>query len=727
MKKRKNPIPKDKKLSENLKKVIKQFFTGKGFQPSTLDELMGRLALPPLHKKTVLQCLKELLQEGAIEKCGDQYTSKIDTSLIVSGVISVHPRGFGFLRTAPGSGFDQDIFVPKHLTQHAVDGDVVEVKVSLETVSEKGPEGRVISIIERTRTHVAGIIREISRDGEIIAYVPLLGDRKKVMVENEENHPLKVGDRIIMEVSDWGTKETDTVCRFSHLLGHISDPSCDIDAAIEEFELRSDFPLPVLSDAQAFGTKVLTKDMKNREDLRDLKSITIDPDTAKDFDDALTIQKTPGGGFHLRVHIADVSHYVQSDSPLDKEASLRCNSTYFPGFCLPMLPPSLSENLCSLKPNVNRLAVSVLMDFDKNGSLENYRITRSVIKSVKRFTYGEAKFVLDGKKKSPHLKELELMVELCLLLKKHRYERGSIEFALPELIIVVDENGVPKETLSSEYDITHQMVEEFMLKANEIVARHLSEQGKEVSYRIHEEPSKENMREFASIAGAFGFNLPDEPKAEELQELFEKALGTPHGPYLAISYIRSMQMAIYSPENVGHYGLSLTHYCHFTSPIRRYVDLVIHRLLFEEERSQEIIHAISDRCSEQERVSSRAETRVRLLKKLRYLKQLLEGDPNRHFEAVITKAVPFGVYFELEDLMLEGFLHVSELEEDYFVYEESFRRLKGRRTGIKYEPGRKIDVMVKGVDLIFLKAEWNLLGSAPQFPKTKKKGKKRRK
>lgn len=727
MKKQKKPIPKDKKLSENLKKVIKQFFTGKGFQPSTVDELMSRLALPPQHRKITLLILKELIQEKAIEKCGDQYTSKIDAALIVSGVISVHPRGFGFLRTAPGSGFDQDIFVPKHLTQHAVDGDVVEVKVSLETVSEKGPEGRVISIIERTRTHVAGIIRAVNTDGDIAAYVPLLGDRKKVQVENEEDRPLRVGDRIIMEVSDWGTKDTDTVCRFSHLLGHISDPSCDIDAAIEEFELRSDFPLPVLSDAQAFGTKVLAKDMKNREDLRDVKSITIDPDTAKDFDDALTIQKKPNGEFHLRVHIADVSHYVQSDSPLDKEASLRCNSTYFPGFCLPMLPPSLSENLCSLKPNVNRLAVSVLMDFDKNGSLKSYRIVRSVIKSVKRFTYREAKAVLDGEKKSPHSKELELMVELCLLLKKHRYNRGSIEFALPELIIVVDENGVPKETLSSQYDITHQMVEEFMLKANEIVARHLSEQGKEVSYRVHEEPSKENMREFASIAGAFGFRLPDEPSAEELQELFEKALGTPHGPYLAISYIRSMQMAIYSPENVGHYGLSLTHYCHFTSPIRRYVDLVIHRLLFEEEKSQETIRAVSDRCSEQERISSRAETRVRLLKKLRYLKQLLDGDPHRNFEAVITKAVPFGVYFELEDLMLEGFLHVSELDEDYFVYEESFRRLKGRRTGIKYEPGRKIQVMVKGVDLIFLKAEWNLIGSTPQFQKTKRKSKKKRK
>ena len=450
---------------------------------------------------------------------------------------------------------------------------------------------------------------------------------------------------------------------------------------IEEYGIRSDFQKRVIKEAKNYGTSVSRTDIAQREDLRDWEIFTIDPDTAKDFDDALSLAKDKKGHYHLGVHIADVSHYVTPGSALDTEAALRCNSTYFPGTCLPMLPSVLSDNLCSLKEKVNRLTVSVLVEFDPEGNQVKYRIARTVIRSAKRFTYREAKEVLDRKKKSKHAKTLDLMVELCQLLKRKRYDRGSIEFAIPDLVIIVDEKGVPLRTDYVEYDITHQLVEEYMLKANELVATHITNQGKLVAYRIHDEPSEENMKEFATLARAFGYELPDRPTQAQLQKMFDEALQTPQGQHLASSFIRRMRLAVYSADNIGHYGLALTHYCHFTSPIRRYVDLVAHRIIFGDTPDQQMLDSISKMCSERERISAKAENSVSLLKKLRLLKSLKEEDPYKEYEAIITRVKPHGLTFEVLEMMTEGFLHVSELENDYYVFEEREMRLRGRHTG----------------------------------------------
>ncbi|MBI3237037.1 MAG: RNB domain-containing ribonuclease, partial [Chlamydiales bacterium] len=283
------------------------------------------------------------------------------------------------------------------------------------------------------------------------------------------------------------------------------------------------------------------------------------------------------------VHIADVAHYVKPGSALDQEAIIRCNSTYFPGTCIPMLPEQLSNELCSLKPEVVRLTVSVLMDFDKEGTLIGHEVVRSCIYSAKRFTYFEAKDVLDKKVKSPYAKSLELMVELCQLLKKKRHERGSIDFALPETVILIDEKGEPTGVKKIEYDITHQLVEEFMLKANEMVAKELNLRKRPVLYRVHEEPSEENFTDFYQFARSLGFTLPAKPTPIDIQEMFDEAKKSPHSHQLSVAFIRSMRLAQYSPNNIGHFGLALEHYSHFTSPIRRYSDLVTQRLLFNEE------------------------------------------------------------------------------------------------------------------------------------------------
>lgn len=702
---------KEERLFQNLLKLIEQFMGGKGFSSMTEFELMKRLSLPDQHLELFREALHSLTERELVEEHpGGRYAWKKTNQDLVTGIIKMHPRGFGFVHPENTPLLTQDIFIPKHLTKNAVDGDTVEVEINNEVYSEKGPEGKVVAILSRARTHMAGIVNFIDDHGDIYAYAPLLGSQQRILVKmpESEEKPLRVGDRIVMEVISWGNKEDETVCRLSHTIGNIDDPSCDIEAAIEEFEIRSDFPSKVTEEAERFGTTVGKGDLRSRQDLRQLEIFTIDPDTAKDYDDALNVSKDENGHYHLGVHIADVSHYVKTGTALDIEAQERGNSTYFPGRSVPMLPRALSDNLCSLKPGVIRLTVSVSMHFDASGELIEHKIFRSYIKSAKRFTYKEAKQVLDGEKESPHKPTLELMVELCHLLKKKRYDRGSVEFALPELAILVNDKGVPTHTDYITYDITHQMVEEFMLKANELVAWDLSEKGKNLTYRVHGEPAEDHLKDFSTLAAAFGFKVPTSPEPRDIQRLFEEAGDTPYNNYLAASYIRRMRLALYSAENIGHYGLSLTHYCHFTSPIRRYIDLVVHRILFGDSDDLQYLQYISSHCSEQERMSAKAENSVVLLKKLRLLKTFQEQDPYREYEAIVTRVKNFGFHFEINDLMLEGFLHIAELEEDYFVFEERLMRLRGTRKGSTYASGDTITVMLKEVDFISAETKWYL-------------------
>lgn len=720
------PKIKNTKLFLNYLKVIEQYVIGKSYSPMGIKELREKLSIIEAHHEILELVLEELTKKNILKLTRGLYVPNLDIPDVVPGTIRMHPRGFGFVQPDDPIASPQDIFIPKHLTKNAVDGDRVEVSINTNSFSEKGPEGKVVAITSRGRTHLAGVISDINGDIPLV-YVPLLGSEQRVLLVDTRHEVLEAGDRVVMEVIDWGGEQKETLCRFSHKIGNISDPSCDIDAAIEEFEIRSDFPHAVTEEAKSLGKTVSQKDIANRVDLRDVECITIDPDTAKDFDDAITVSKDENGNYHLGVHIADVSHYVKPGSALDYEAQQRCNSTYFPGRCIPMLPPELSENLCSLKPKVNRLTVSALMTFDPTGEMIDYKIVRSVIKSAHRFTYKEAKLVLDKKKKSIHSDSLELMVTICQLLKKKRYERGSVEFAMPELVVIVDEKGVPYKTDYVEYDITHQLVEEFMLKANETVAKHLDAQGRDLPYRVHDEPSEDNLKDFAALATAFGFHLPMKPEPSDIQRMFDQALKSPFGQYLATSYIRRMRLAVYSPTNIGHYGLALTHYCHFTSPIRRYVDLVSHRLLFEKPIDLRELESITLQCSEQERISSKAENSVVLLKKLRLLKTYQDKDPQKQYEAIITRVKPFGMYFEILDLLLEGFIHISEIGQDYYIYDEKAKSLRGDNYKENYVSGEKIFVMVKTIDFIGLECLWHMVGSEKKDKYHERKGRKRKK
>jgi ribonuclease R len=705
--------PKQKRLMDNLSKSILQFMAGKRYIPMKQSELLERLHIPQQLWDVCSKIITGFIETGEIHVDKNRLVIEKEKEEVISGILRMHAKGFGFVIPDNPSECPQDIFIPKHLTDNAVDGDHVEVVLNLETLSDKGPEGRIVSVLKRARKYLAGIIRQVNANADIMAYVPILGISKPVIVYAAAQNSLKIGDRVILNVLEWGTEREPTTCELSSVIGNIDDPTFDVSAAVEEFDLRSVFPKAVIDQAKSYGKKISAKELKKRVNLSKEECFTIDPDTAKDFDDALTLKRDRKGHYHLGVHIADVAHYVPPDSPLDKEAIRRANSTYLPGTVIPMLPEELSNELCSLQPDEIRLTVSVLMNFDKNGTLLKQEVVRSYIKSKKRFTYFEAKDVLDGKKKSSHAKTLKLMVDLCHLLKKKRYERGSIDFALPEIVIVTDEKGEPLGTKKIEYDITHQLVEEFMLKANEAVAMELNRRGKRLIYRVHEMPQEENFEDFLQFARTLGFKVVSKPSPSDLQALFEEAKKTPFFQQLSVAFIRSMRLAQYSPENVGHFGLALEHYCHFTSPIRRYSDLIIERLLFDEEPEEINLEKIAQHCSEQERVSFRAEVSVKTLKKLRLLQKYFNEDPHREYKAIVTKIKPFGIYFELQDLMFEGFLHISELENDYFIFDEKRNLLLGRSSGKVHKLGEQIKVRLARVDLILLESNWILYSELP--------------
>lgn len=686
------------KIAHNLTNTLMQYVEGKRFSPSTFEDIVDHLNIAPVHHEIFKELLETLVLKKKL-KFQNQKFMRAESVNLVTGSISIHKKGFGFVKNTEGP----DVFIPKHSVLDAVDGDIVEVEVN-PVVSAKGAEGIVIAIIKRSRTHLAGTI--IGKSGNhYIAFSPLLGLEKKIFVTSSV--VLKEGDRIICRVTNWGSDEKENVeAILDRHIGHISDPSIDVKAAIEEFELPVGFTKESLKEAKSYGKTISIEDIGDRRDLTKWECVTIDPDTAKDYDDAISLTMDERGHYHLGVHIADVAYYVKAGMHLDAEAFARCNSTYFPGECVPMLPEALSNELCSLKPKVIRFTQSVFAEIDPNGNVVRYEIDRSAIKSAKRFTYKEAFDVIQKKKKSVHAPLLKRMVDLCLLLKQKRFERGSIDFSMTDTIVKIDAHGEPQGLEKVEYDITHQMIEEFMLKANEIVAIHLNSIGKTLIYRVHEQPSDDSFQDFYTFARAFGFNLPNNPTHRDIQKMFLEAKDSPLLPQLSVGFIRSMRLAAYSPDNIGHYGLALEHYCHFTSPIRRYTDLIIQRLLFNELPPDTDVKAIATACSEKERISFKAESSVIVLKKLRLANKSFQEDPTTIYPAIVTKVKPFAFFFEVQEFSLEGSFHVSEIGNDFYEYNATKMSFRGKRSGKTFATGQQILVRLDKVDFLTRVATW---------------------
>lgn len=720
-----------KQVIHKVQKALKQklqAFKKKSTSPHIkFSELCHLFQLPRKFHPILHDLLLEEEAKGELELSGRKII--FQKRCLIEGKFSQHRRGFGFVTPSANQALKEDVFIPAQYTKNAVSGDRVAVFYTQDPKSSKGPEGKIYEIIERAHKDVTGIIiKRADRDhSNYYVYLPALGQKAEAIVQSKRKK-LRAGDRITAKVLFWGEGQEPIFCELKKILGHISDPSIDNEIATLEFKIPTQFSKQALQQTTKLPSKVLLKDIQKRKDLRHLTCITIDPDTAKDFDDALSLTRDDKGNYDLGVHIADVSHYIPPGSPLDKEAIKRCNSTYLPGTCIPMLPEKLSNGLCSLKPNVNRLAVSVLVKISKTGKIKNYQIIRSVIKSRKRLTYNEAKQILDGKKPSPFKKLIEEMTELCSLLKKQKAQRGTVDLAIPGSVILVDKKGKPQKIEIVEYDITHQLVEEFMLLANELVATDLSKKGKELSYRIHEEPDRNNLIEFAQIANSFGFSIKDPLDLKEIQKSFVQAQNSPYFSQMAMCFIRCMKLAFYSPDNIGHYGLQLDYYCHFTSPIRRYIDLVVHRILFSAYKEPPDLHHLSQECSDKERVSAKAEMATKTLKILRLLKEKYEEDPYATYNAFVTKVRPQGIFFEVTDYLLEGYLPLSCIDIDYFIFAEKTASLKGRDTHIQVNVGTKLEVFIKDIDLITSQCFWDFYQFTGQIKrkKSKKKYKKKR-
>lgn len=684
---------------------------GKRYQPMGQIALIKKLKFPSSLHSICKEIIGSFILEGKIIVQKNRLMLPEKEKLFTSGQIKMHPRGFGFVSPDEAHDRNEDIFIPKPYTLGAVDQDRVKVEITTKPGNTKGPEGRVIEIIDRGRKTLVGIMIEVdsisSRKKPIKgqAFVPLLGPSKGVMVEQLPEN-IRVGDRVLLKVLKWEDANAPTTSELVEKLASIEEAKADIPIATLEYGIRKEFPAKVLEEAKKFGNRVQKKDMAGRVDLTDQACLTIDPKTAKDFDDALYVEKTKNG-FELFVHIADVAHYVKEGSCLDNEAQLRANSTYFPGTCLPMLPEELSNNLCSLKEKVIRLTATVHMSFDSSGELLNYKIFRSFIKSKKRLTYEDAFKILNREKRSPFTSALDSMKELCLLLKELRRKRGSVDLALPELQLEINEEGFPTGYHIVEYDISHQIVEEFMLKANEMVATHQREKSKGSLFRIHESPTEENLEEFYALAKLYGFQLSPAPTPEEITKLFEEAKESPFLKQLSVAFIKSMKLAYYSPNNVGHYGLSLENYCHFTSPIRRYSDLIVQRILFNDKQTIEL-KDVAQNTSEKERISFRAETSVLNMKKLRFFHLLLKDRGLIRFKAQITKVKPFGLFFDIDPFMIEGFIHISRIGRDFFEFNPLTSTLIGDHSHETFVSGQKIDVELLSVDLIHQLTEYRI-------------------
>ncbi len=686
---------------EAIKRKILGAVYRKYYRPLTRKNLFRQLSLSHRFYPVYSSLLDDLVSSGMMEAKEDRYLPRPAHV----GTIRTHPKGFAFVQIDPPSPYKEGIFIPSSEVGSAVDGDRVTVEV--DPLAKRGAEGKVISIIQRKRSQIRGTIHHFDKQGVAQVYSPLLGRLRLISVE-ASSRSYQVGDRVLLTIENWGEKSAPPRGLIIRSFGSIQDPLIDIESTIEEFELPSLFPPSASKESSEMVPPSASKEssemdhasLHSRDDYSGWTSMTIDPQTAKDFDDALSIRKEASGIYHLGVHIADVAHYIREGSSLDSAAFERGVSTYFPGYCLPMIPSLLSDDLCSLKPNLIRLTISILIDFDPDGTMIGYSIKRSYIKSVQRFSYEEAKAVLDGTIASPYLQPLQWMVELSLLLKNKRNARGSIDFAIPELALLIDEQGMPYGTKLIEYDITHQLVEEFMLKANELVAKNLIDQGKAAVFRIHESPSLENFEEFYNMARFFGFALPQRPEKEDVLSLFEKAKEGPYLQQLAVRFIRCLKNAYYSSDNVGHYGLALDHYCHCTSPIRRYTDLIIQRILFNEQKSIEHLQQIATHCSERERIAFKAESHLKTLKKLRLLKRWVDENPLMSLSVIISKIERSGALFYIQELALDGFFSL---------------RLLSSQLSRRYLVGEKVEVRPSKIDLILLEVKWELV-----LPKRKK-------
>ncbi len=689
---------------EKRKKVVYELICSEFYVPMKLKEMAIFMEIPKEQREELSEVLETLLLEGKIEvsQKGKYQKSK---GKFLTGVFSAHPKGFGFVTV---DGMDADLYISEDDVHGAMHQDVVQV-LSKPGSNGKRPEGKIVKILTRGTTQLVGLYQESKNFGFVI---PDNGRyTKDIFIPKEYNKGAMNGHKVVVLLTSYGTQEKSPEGKVLEILGHISDPGTDVLSIVKGYELPVEFPEKVMHQAERTPSEISEADCKGRMDLRDVKMVTIDGEDAKDLDDAVSLSMD-GDHYLLGVHIADVANYVQENSAMDREALKRGTSVYLVDRVIPMLPRRLSNGICSLNAGEDRLALSCLMTIDKKGNVIDHVISESVIHVDRRMTYTSVKKILEDQDPEEMATYQEFvpmfqnMQQLAAILRGKRRKRGSIDFDFPETKILLDEEGTPVDILPYERNTATRLIEDFMLIANETVAEDAFWQELPFVYRTHDNPDPDRMRKLSTFINNFGYTIhfkDEEIHPKELQKLLEKLEGTPEEAQISRLTLRSMKQAKYTPESHGHFGLAAKYYCHFTSPIRRYPDLQIHRILkdtlrgrMNEERIahyQNILEEVAKQSSERERKAEEAERETIKLKKVEYMSQHLEEE----FDGVISGVTAWGIYVELPNTV-EGLVHAASLQGDYFEYNEREYELIGTHTGKTYKLGQAVRVRVTGAD-----------------------------
>lgn len=689
---------------EKRKKVVYELICSEFYVPMKLKEMAIFMEIPKEQREELSEVLETLLLEGKIEvsQKGKYQKSK---GKFLTGVFSAHPKGFGFVTV---DGMDADLYISEDDVHGAMHQDVVQV-LSKPGSNGKRPEGKIVKILTRGTTQLVGLYQESKNFGFVI---PDNGRyTKDIFIPKEYNKGAMNGHKVVVLLTSYGTQEKSPEGKVLEILGHISDPGTDVLSIVKGYELPVEFPEKVMHQAERTPSEISEADCKGRMDLRDVKMVTIDGEDAKDLDDAVSLSMD-GDHYLLGVHIADVANYVQENSAMDREALKRGTSVYLVDRVIPMLPRRLSNGICSLNAGEDRLALSCLMTIDQKGNVIDHVISESVIHVDRRMTYTSVKKILEDQDPEEMATYQEFvpmfqnMQQLAAILRGKRRKRGSIDFDFPETKILLDEEGTPVDILPYERNTATRLIEDFMLIANETVAEDAFWQELPFVYRTHDNPDPDRMRKLSTFINNFGYTIhfkDEEIHPKELQKLLEKLEGTPEEAQISRLTLRSMKQAKYTPESHGHFGLAAKYYCHFTSPIRRYPDLQIHRILkdtlrgrMNEERIahyQNILEEVAKQSSERERKAEEAERETIKLKKVEYMSQHLEEE----FNGVISGVTAWGVYVELPNTV-EGLVHAASLQGDYFEYNEREYELIGTHTGKTYKLGQAVRIRVTGAD-----------------------------
>ena len=633
---------------------------------------------------------------------------------LYKGIMTANARGFGFVKFEE-EGIDDAFIAPPNMNG-AFNNDIVMVEL-FPSKQYDNLEGKVVEIIQRGNRIVVGSYSPYRNFGYVI--VDDKKFHKDVFIPPNKSMDANRGDKVVVELVTFGDEKTNPSGKIIEVIGNINKKGNDILAIIRKYELYEEFPKEVLKSANAIGEEVKEKDKLNRRDLRDELMFTIDGEDAKDFDDAVSIKKTEKG-YYLGVHIADVGNYVKRGSVLDKEAYLRGTSVYLPDRVLPMLPVNLSNGICSLKPKVDRLALSVLMQLDENANVIDYEICESVINSNERLTYKEVYGCLQGDKElcdkySILLDSFGLMSELNQKLEAARHNRGALDFDLPEAYIIIDKRGKTEDIVPRERNEAHKLIESFMILANEVVAKHFNDKHVPFVYRVHEIPEEQKMVDFMQFITAFNLRPamnPSHVKSKDLQAIITQTQGEEYAKTVNEVLLRSLQKARYATQCLGHFGLASTYYTHFTSPIRRYPDLIIHRIIKDYlnnrinqdniEDLKEFIMEASLRSSEREKLAERCEREVCSYKKAEYMQKFIDQE----FDASITGVSQYGIFVGLENTV-EGFVSVNDMPDDEYTFNEKRYCLQGRKA--KYMIGEPVRVKLKSVNLAERKVDFILI------------------